>query len=79
MYQELEDIITELSSHNPDIDWDVMISRINTACDLIGPTIERSKYIRGALLAFVSIHGLESQEGFLLGIARTELLKLSWV
>lgn len=81
MYQDLEEIILELSSHDPSIDWDSMPSRIEAATIPFADyeITKHLKYIRGALLAYVISQGIENEPGFLLKIARTELLKLSWL
>ncbi|CAB4173499.1 hypothetical protein UFOVP1228_1 [uncultured Caudovirales phage] len=35
--------------------------------------------IMGALLDFIAVCGCENREGFLLDVAKIELLKLGWV
>jgi hypothetical protein len=86
MFQELANIITELSSHNPDIDWAAMPLRIDHAIQAIMAEtppadiirLNRLQCIRGSLLCFVASNGCENSEGFLVGIAKTELLKIEW-
>lgn len=86
MFQELANIIVELSSHSPDIDWLAMPARIESVLGTIiaetPPTdiirLNRLQCIRGSLLSFVASNGCENNEGFLIGIAKTELLKIEW-
>jgi hypothetical protein len=86
MYQDLADIIAELGSHNPDMDWSSIPVRVEAVVQAIisGTSssdiirLNRLQCIRGSILAFVAVMGCETHEGFLLDIAKTELLKIEW-
>lgn len=82
MYQDLEAIISELSSHDPSIDWQTVYSRVDLATSQVTTDQEIAKhlkYIRGALFSYVLAQGVENMPGFLLNIAKTELLKIMWL